>query len=888
MPVDRPTFSESWYRVSELRPRLRSTVQVHRQHYRGRMWHVLQDPSSNQFFRLNEAAYRFVALLDGRRNVSETWRICSDQLGDSAPTQGEAIQLLGQLYTSNLLHAELPPDAQGLFKRHQKRVQREVRGYLMNLLFIRIPLIDPDNFLNATVSMISWLFSWFGVLLWAGIISAGLYFVIGSWQELANRADSVLDVDNLPFLYLSFILIKVFHEFGHAYMCKTFGRRTGTGGEVHVMGIMFLVFTPMPYVDASSAWAFRSRRQRILVGMGGMIIELALAAIAAIVWAHTGDGPIHTIAYNAMFIASVSTLLFNANPLLRYDGYYILSDILEIPNLAQRSKSYLYYLVKKYAWNVRQARNPAHTRGEKAWFVFYGIASTIYRVFICIRILLFIADKLFMLGAVLAVTAVVAWVLVPLGKFVHYLTTSGELMRVRFRAIASTVVVFGLIIVGIGLVPAPDRFRLEGVVEPQRVQIVHQAVDGFVADFMPSGRQVQPADPNDPNSASPPLLTAYSRELHAQLEQLLAQKRQTEVRRRLAQTEDIASAQILAEQLIALQERIDRVEEEIESLAAHADFAGEWIAPQIERARGAYLRRGDKIGLVASNDIIIRATAGQEVAAMLLEQPVEQYVLYLPEHSMAGLTEALDTARAAKRELAGNLTLADHPDRLLGFAVESIEPCPEDESPRTGGRGDADEPAGATSGPADANDAQTPTAPTADSNAAPTDPRAAQPRFCRAHIRLIKRPQLLTPGVEGLATVRINGQSWPKIRTRREVTWRRIEIRIKGRPDPPMTGRVVRIIEAGKENLPSASLGYAAGGSIRTDPKDPHGTKATERFFEIRIEPDPIDDPESFWHGKVPLMSGQRVVIRVEMPDQPLAKQWYRSLLQLIQRRFQI
>ena len=296
MPVERPTFSESWYRVAELAPRLRATVQVHRQHYRGRMWHVIQDPSSNQFFRLNEAAYRFVALLDGKKNVAEVWRICQDQLGDGAPTQGEAIQLLGQLYTSNLLHAELPPDAEGLFKRHQKRVRREVQGYLMNLLFIRIPLLDPDNFLNAWVSAVNWLFTWLGFVLWLGLIGTGLYFVIDRWSDLYNRADSVLDAENLPFLYLSFILIKVVHEFGHAFMCKVFGKRTGTGGEVHVMGVMLLVFTPMPYVDASSAWAFRSRRQRMLVGAGGMIVELAVAAVAAIVWYYTGDGAVHTIA----------------------------------------------------------------------------------------------------------------------------------------------------------------------------------------------------------------------------------------------------------------------------------------------------------------------------------------------------------------------------------------------------------------------------------------------------------------------------------------------------------------------------------------------------------------------------------------------------------------
>ncbi len=715
------------------------------------MWHVIQDPSSNQFFRLNEAAYRFVALLDGRKNVAEVWRICQDQLGDSAPTQGEAIQLLGQLYTSNLLHAELPPDAEGLFKRHQKRVNREVQGYLMNLLFIRIPLLDPDRFLDAWVSAVSWMFTWFGFVLWLGLIATGLYFAIDRWSDLYNRADSVLDADNLPFLYLSFILIKVVHEFGHAFMCKVFGKRTGTGGEVHVMGVMFLVFTPMPYVDASSAWAFRSRRQRMLVGAGGMIVELAVAAVAAVVWYYTGDGAVHTIAYNVMFIASVSTILFNANPLLRYDGYYILSDIIEIPNLAQRAKQYIYYLVRKYAWSVKQARNPAHSRGEKVWFVFYGIASTIYRVVVCVSILLFVADKLFMFGLVLAAAAAVAWVLVPLGKFVHYLMTSGELMRVRGRAIASTVATVAAIVIGVGFVPAPDRFRLEGYVDPVRQEIVHAAADGFVTDVMESNRRVEPD--------GEPLLIARSPELASQLVEVLAQQRELKSRRWQAMVKDNSQAQILAEQITTLDERKARIIQQLDSLTIRASFGAEWISPDIDRARGSYLRRGDAIGMLASSRVVIRAMVSQDVVDMLLAEPAD------------------------------------------GKAQD-----------------------------------------------ASTAPATTQPRG----------------------------------------RWRELSIRIKNLPDVEMTGRITRVIEAGQDRLATAALGYAAGGNIRTDPKDPKGVKTSERFFEVEIEPQPVSNPDSPWYGRVPLLIRQRVVVRVEMPPRPLIQQWYHSILQLVQRRFQI
>jgi len=144
---------------------------------------------------------------------------------------------------------------------------------------------------------------------------------------LKEQGQSVLAPDNLVLLYVGLILAKAVHEFGHAMACRRFG------GEVHVMGIMFMVFTPMPYVDVTSAWAFRSRWQRILVGGAGMLTELFLAALATFIWANTGAGTLHSLTYNMMFVASVSTVLFNANPLMRFDGYYILADLLDIPNL---------------------------------------------------------------------------------------------------------------------------------------------------------------------------------------------------------------------------------------------------------------------------------------------------------------------------------------------------------------------------------------------------------------------------------------------------------------------------------------------------------------------------------------------------------------------------
>lgn len=724
MPVDRPTFSESWYRVAWLCPRLRSTVQIHRQYFRGHIWHVLQDPASNQFFRLNEAAHRFVVMLDGRRNVADIWEVCNDQLADTAPTQGEVIQLLGQLYTANLLQAELPPDAEGLFKRYRNRIKREVQGYLANLLFVRIPLLDPDHFLDRWVGIFGRAFSWYGLVVWLGVVITGLYFLVSRAGELGKQAGNILDPGNIPYLYLSFILVKVCHEFGHAFACKKFGKTGGSGGEVHVMGIMFLIFMPMPYVDASSAWAFRSKWRRIVVGAGGMFVELAIAAVAAIIWARTGEGrPLHIIAYNTMFIASVSTLLFNANPLLRYDGYYILSDILEIPNLAPRSRQYIYYLTKHYVWGVRKPYNPANNAGEKLWLPLYGVASTIYRVFICSAILLFVAGKFFILGTTLSLAAVVTWVFVPLGKFVRYLATSGELMRTRPRAVLSTVITLAAVFAAIGLIPVADRGRVEGVVEPTQLSVIYMDTDGFVTDFIPSGQKVTPE--------GVPLLIAHSHELLAFKEQLEAERTGLQARQRLAKTQEVSAFQIITRQIAAKTEQIDKVVKDIAALTVKAPFEGTWIAPDIERTKGVFLRRGDRVGLVASLDsLFIRATAGQEVA-----------------------------------------------DRL--------------------------------------------------------------------------------------------GQVPSKV-----------EIRAKGRPDIALEGTIETILPAGSQRLPSAALGFAAGGSMATSPEDQSGTRTAERFFELHIVLDSTSN--------VPLISGQRVIVRFESPPKPLMLQWWRTLLQVLQRRFSI
>ena len=234
MAVENPTFSELWYRVAELKVALAAGVRVRRQYFRGQLWFVLDEPMTGQFTRVHEAGWRLVSLLDGRRTVAAAWQICQNRMGDSAPTQGELLALLGQLYQLNLLQADQLPDVKGLFRRGRQKTFRRARGHLGNLLFPHFPLWDPDGFLNRWVWLFGKLFTPAGLIVWLILLMAGAVFV-WSGPSLTDEAQGVLAPANLWVLYACLMGLALLHELGHAFACKALG-----GGQVHALGVMLL------------------------------------------------------------------------------------------------------------------------------------------------------------------------------------------------------------------------------------------------------------------------------------------------------------------------------------------------------------------------------------------------------------------------------------------------------------------------------------------------------------------------------------------------------------------------------------------------------------------------------------------------------------------------
>lgn len=300
-------FSASWYRVAALKPRLRKHVEIHRHDYRSRIWFVLQDHASGRSHRLSPAAYHFIGLMNGERSVQKLWDLANEQLADRTPTQDETIRLLGQLHAADAMICDATPDSRELFRRHQRQERMKVKQKIWSPLAVRLPLWDPDNFLTRTLPYVRHLFHRPVFVLWFAVIASGLSLAVMNFGAITeNIFDRALTPANLLVLWLVYPVVKAFHELGHGYAVKV------KGGEVHEIGIMFLVLIPVPYVDASAASSFRDKHERMLVGGIGIMVELALATLALVVWLNAEKGPVHVLAYNVMLIGGVSTLLLTA------------------------------------------------------------------------------------------------------------------------------------------------------------------------------------------------------------------------------------------------------------------------------------------------------------------------------------------------------------------------------------------------------------------------------------------------------------------------------------------------------------------------------------------------------------------------------------------------
>lgn len=347
-------LDEAWQGIASLVLRVADSLEFYQHEYRSRPWLIIRDAQSESYFRCSATWRHFLSLLDGSRTVQQAWQESGLQQTDDHSRQ-DVVMLMANLKSSGLLQ----DGSEASSKPPKSSANPWLRPFA-----IKIRLFDPDRFLLKTMIYVKPLFSPFSLVLWLGIVFVAMLTAWMHWPALLEHGQTrFADPRNLLWYWLLYPLLKALHEFAHAYSTRLWG------GAVHEMGIMLLVFFPVPYVDSSSAHKFSSRHRRILVNAAGIMVEMLLAAFALLLWVNTAPGMVHDMAFDIVIIGGLATLAFNANPLLRFDGYYILSEWLQIPNLATRSTQYLGYLVKRYALDMSAVRSPVSAIGEPKSFL---------------------------------------------------------------------------------------------------------------------------------------------------------------------------------------------------------------------------------------------------------------------------------------------------------------------------------------------------------------------------------------------------------------------------------------------------------------------------------------------------------------------------------------
>jgi putative peptide zinc metalloprotease protein len=601
-------YSSSWYRVSTLKPSLRGHTEIHRHHYRGELWYVLQDHAAGKHHRLTPATYFVVGLMNGERSVDSIWHRAVEHLGDDAPTQDEIIGLLGQLHGADVLRCDVSPDALELFRRYQKQRKLFWKQRIGSPLSVRIPLWDPDRFLRRTLHWVKPILGWFGAVVWIGVVGIACVQAGIHWNEITGDIiDKALAPSNLVATLLVYPFVKALHELGHAYVVRNWG------GEVHELGIMFLVFIPVPYVDASAAWSFRDKRKRMLVGAAGILVEAFLASLALLVWLAVEPGSVRAVAYSVMLIGGISTVLFNGNPLLRFDGYHIFADAVEIPNLGSRANTYLTYILKRYVVRDRHAQSPVTAPGERFWLPVYGLAALLYRLFIMLAIVVFVASKFFFIGVMIAIWSLTTVFLMPVWKSIRFFVSSPTLARQRGRATRSAFVALAVLALLVGFFPAPLRTQVEGVVWLPEEAMIRAGTAGSVMKLL--------ATPNSEVDAGDPLFELEDPFLPVRVKLLESRLEELQLTLAFYRDGDKVMARNTREQITEIRENLVQAQERLAELLVKAPASGVFVVPYDADMPGRFVRQGELIGYILDNDeFLVRAVIPQHAIALVREQ----------------------------------------------------------------------------------------------------------------------------------------------------------------------------------------------------------------------------------------------------------------------------
>jgi len=639
-------FSDEWHKLSELVFRVKGNIRFSRHVFQNKPAYVASIPSSNAHIKLSINAYFFVQLFDGSKTLAQVWEAFNEH-EQRYFSKGDVVDLIRNLADKSFLQSNNYANYKAITEDKAITKEREIESKWYSFLFIQIPLFTPNRLFKFLYQWLSFLFTKFAVLLYVLFISyVVITFLPESNSFAKDNISGLLSPSNLPWLYLVIVLSKLLHECAHGLSCAKYK------GQVTTLGVMLLVLTPLPFVDVTSMWANPDKKKRMIVSSAGIFLDSLLAAVALIVWVKTSNGMINSIAYNTFFVAFASTLFLNLNPLIKFDGYHILSDAIEIPNLQEKSTRFLKFVWKRYVGGDRQAVNPAQNRREFGIYLVYGILSFFYKILLMLTISYAVSLRFLLFGKILAITAFILYILKPM------ITTITNAVKEKDPYVKRR---FGFFYLGcaiiaavLAFVPLPSYSRAKGIVASQTHQVINLETTGTVRSvaFAP-GQYVKKGQV---------LLTLENLELLSQIKQVensLAASQRSQ-RAYIDQPDLLKILQIkiksLSEQLVEIRAKYDK-----NIIKANQDgFL--YYDPDLVK-EGNTLTKGQSVIKIANhNQLYFSAVIYQTESAYFFMQAADQN----PEFKIYGLEDRTFTC---KNILAIPASKSELPSASLGFLL---------------------------------------------------------------------------------------------------------------------------------------------------------------------------------------------------------------------------
>lgn len=491
-----PALASSTTRPLTLRTR--GDLVVRLQQYQGEVAWVVKDPLKLSYFRFRDEEYALLTMFDGRASLDDIREQFERQFMPRRISVEEIARFIGELYRSGLIVADVPGQAEQFRKRQDENQRKRVLSAAGSVLAMRLPVFDPDRLLTRLDRCFGWFFAPPAVVASIGLILSAVLLVAAQFDVFLARLPAFHQFfarENWLAMAMMLALAKILHEFGHGVSCKHFG------GECHEMGAMLLVFTPCLYCNVSDSWMLRSKWQRAAVGAAGMYVELVLASVATFIWWNSAPGLVNQLCLSLMFVSSVSTLVFNANPLLKYDGYYILSDLLEVPNLRQKAAKLMQRKLGAWCLGLPEESDPMLPQRGRGWFGLYAFAATIYGWVVLFSILWFLNNVfephgLQVLGRLIAVAAVAGAVVPPLWQLIRFLRVPGRIHHVKRNHLLATGSLIALLAVAALVIPLPRSVSCSVEIQPRGEKNVFVEVPAVLElVHVQPGQPVKKGDP---------------------------------------------------------------------------------------------------------------------------------------------------------------------------------------------------------------------------------------------------------------------------------------------------------------------------------------------------------------------------------------------------------